>query len=120
MVESRSRCVLMLEEAAEELHAGDDSGGAAGVLDHDEAERPFEEKITELVERGGGRHDGQIGLHDRAHRPFRHAMAQCSVEDLAGDQTHQLVGVGIPHRKRIDPQLVDAVLGLLDRVGVVD
>jgi len=38
MVESRSRCVLVFEEAAKEFHAGDDSGGAAGVLHHNEAE----------------------------------------------------------------------------------
>jgi len=120
MVESRSCCVLVFEESAEELHAGDDSGGAAGVLHYDETERPFDEKITEIVERGRRRNRGELGLHHGSYRTLRHPMTDRAVEDLAGDQTHQLAGSGIPHRKRVDAELIDAILGLFDRVGIVD
>jgi len=51
VIECRPDPVLALEQAAEELHSGDDPDRIAVSLDDDEAVGAFEKQLSKLIER---------------------------------------------------------------------
>ena len=110
----------MFEEATEELHSGNDAGGVALFLDHPESVGPFEKEVTQGDQWGRCGNRRKLGVHDRPHRPFAHAVGEGAVEDLARNEAHQRIGFGVAHRQGVDPELVDALLGVAHGYAVVD